>query len=77
MYEQFNIGDIQVKPFLMDHSAFDAAAFEISADNKTVIYTGDFRGHGRKAICLDRFIDKAKKQADLLLIEGYYVWKTG
>ncbi len=70
MYEQFNIGDIQVKPFLMDHSAFDAAAFEIIAENKTIIYTGDFRGHGRKAICLDRFIDKAKKQADLLLIEG-------
>ena len=70
MYEQFNIGEIQVKPFLMDHSAFDAAAFEISAENKTIIYTGDFRGHGRKAICLDRFIDNARKQADLLLIEG-------
>ena len=34
------------------------------------IYTGDFRGHGRKAVCLDRFIDKAKKGAHALLTEG-------
>jgi len=70
MYQPFQIGDIRIKPFLMDHSAFDAAAFEISAEGKDVIYSGDFRGHGRKAVCLDRFIEIAKKQADILLIEG-------
>lgn len=70
MYKRFQIGGFSVMPFLMDHSAFDAAAFEISDEEKTIIYTGDFRGHGRKAVCLDRFIDKAKKGADVLLIEG-------
>lgn len=70
MYKAFGVGDIQIKPFLMNHSAFDAAAFEITDGNKTVIYTGDFRGHGRKAVCLDRFISKVKKQVDMLLIEG-------
>jgi len=70
MYEPFQIGGFKIMPFLMDHSAFDAAAFEISDNEKTVIYTGDFRGHGRKAVCLNRFIDKAKKGADALLIEG-------
>ena len=70
MYKPFQIGDFRIMPFLMDHSAFDAAAFEISDKEKTIIYTGDFRGHGRKAVCLDRFIDKAKKGADVLLTEG-------
>jgi ribonuclease J len=70
MYQPFQIGDIKIKPYLMDHSAFDAAAFEINAEGKTVIYSGDFRGHGRKSVCLDRFIKTAKKQPDILLIEG-------
>lgn len=77
MYIPFRIGDITVKPYLMDHSAFDAAAFEISAEGKTVIYSGDFRGHGRKAICLDRFIETAKKQADILLTEGSMIGRFG
>ena len=34
MYIPFQIGDINVKPYLMDHSAFDAAAFEITAEGK-------------------------------------------
>ena len=70
MYEPFGIGDFLIKAYLMDHSAFDAAAFEISAEGKTIIYSGDFRGHGRKAVCLDTFIKQAKKQADILLTEG-------
>lgn len=70
MYEAFNIGSFRIMPYLMDHSAFDAAAFEISCGYKTLIYTGDFRGHGRKAACLASFIDRAAKGADALLIEG-------
>lgn len=70
MYTSFQIGDIVIKPYLMDHSAFDATAFEVTAEGKTVIYSGDFRGHGRKAVCLDRFIENAKKQPDILLTEG-------
>lgn len=70
MYEPFQIGDFTITPYLMDHSAFDAAAFEISAEGKTILYTGDFRGHGRKAVCLDKFIAGAEKHAEVLLIEG-------
>ena len=76
MYEAFNVGDFAVKPFLVDHSAFDAAAFEISAERKTVIYSGDFRGHGRKAVCLDSFIRQASKQADVLFPEGSMVERS-
>jgi len=70
MYKTLDIGAFTVKPYLMDHSAFDAAAFEIRAEGKTVIYSGDFRGHGRKAVCLDSFIQYAKKPADVLFTEG-------
>lgn len=76
MYEPFVIGDFTIKPYLMDHSAFDAAAFEIKAEGKTVIYSGDFRGHGRKAVCLDRFIKHASKQADILFTEGSMVSRS-
>jgi ribonuclease J len=69
MYQPFQIGNFNVKPYLMDHSAFDSAAFEINAEGKTVIYSGDFRGHGRKSVCLDRFIETTRKQPDILLVE--------
>jgi len=42
-------GDFTITPFLMDHSAFDAHAFLIEADGKRIIYSGDFREHGRKS----------------------------
>ena len=70
VYQPFQIGEIRIKPFLMDHSAFDAAAFEIEGEGKTIIYSGDFRGHGRKSVCLDRFIEAAKKSSNILLVEG-------
>jgi ribonuclease J len=73
MYEPFDVGDFTVKPHLMCHSAFDAAAFEIKCNGKTVIYSGDFRGHGRKPGCLDRFIKHVTKQADVLFTEGSLV----
>ncbi|MCL2806518.1 MAG: MBL fold metallo-hydrolase [Treponema sp.] len=73
MYEPFCAGDFDIKPYLVDHSAFDAAAFEINYEGKTVIYSGDFRGHGRKAACLDSFIRQVSKQADVLFTEGSMV----
>jgi len=76
MYKPFEVGSFTIKPYLMDHSAFDAAAFEIGSEGKTAIYSGDFRGHGRKAVCLDRFIEKGKKQADVLFTEGSMVSRS-
>lgn len=76
MYKSFNVGDFSVKPYLMCHSAFDAAAFEIKAESKTVIYSGDFRGHGRKSVCLDSFIKKVTKQVDVLFTEGSMIVRS-
>jgi ribonuclease J len=43
----FQIGDIQITPYLVNHAAFDSYGFLIVAEGKSLFYTGDFRGHGR------------------------------
>jgi glyoxylase-like metal-dependent hydrolase (beta-lactamase superfamily II) len=52
--QSFKIGEFTITPYLMDHSAADAAAFLIEVDGQRIFYTGDFRGHGRKGILLER-----------------------
>ena len=65
----FRIGAFSVTPYLMDHSAFDSYGFLVCAGDKSVFYSGDFRGHGRKAGLLDRLV-KSPPKADILLMEG-------
>ncbi len=77
MQEPFSIGDFTIRPYRMDHSAFQAAAFEIKCEGKTILYTGDFRGHGRRREYLERFLKEAEKEPDLLLIEGTTLGRTG
>ena len=40
------IGDIQVTPYFVSHSAYDAYMFVIEANGNRILHTGDFRGHG-------------------------------
>ena len=42
----FTIGDIRIRPLVIDHSAADSYMFVIEAEGKHVLYTGDFRMHG-------------------------------
>jgi len=70
MWKPFNIGDFSITPYLMDHSAPDAAAFLIESDGRRIFYTGDFRGHGRKGILLDRLTKNPPKNINYLLMEG-------
>lgn len=64
------IGDFMITPYLMDHSGFDSYAFLIEADGKRIFYSGDFRGHGRKATTFKRFLREAPKNIDVLILEG-------
>ena len=64
------IGDINIIPYPVDHSAFDALALLIEADGKKVFYSGDFRGHGRKSALFERMIDTPLRGVDCLLMEG-------
>ena len=66
----FTIGDIKVTPFWMDHSAFDAYAFLIEANGKSLFYSGDFRKHGRKHKAFKWFKHNAPSNVDYLLMEG-------
>lgn len=66
----FNIGDFKITPYLMDHSAFDSYCFLIEAEGKRILYTGDFRNHGRKKKAFDYFISKISNPIDVVLIEG-------
>ncbi|MFC2039866.1 MBL fold metallo-hydrolase [Chloroflexota bacterium] len=70
MWQPFSINGIKVTPYLMDHSAPDAAAFLIEADRKKIFYTGDFRGHGRKKILFERLTKKPPENIDYLIMEG-------
>jgi ribonuclease J len=67
---EFNIGDITFHPYWMDHSAFDAYAFLIRSGEKSIFYSGDFRGHGRKHKVYGRFLHTAPSDIDYLLMEG-------
>ena len=68
--KSFVVGDIDITPYLMDHSAFDAYAFLIKADGKSIFYSGDFRIHGRKTKAFDWFSYNIEKNVDYLLLEG-------
>jgi ribonuclease J len=70
MWQTFKIGEFAITPYLMDHSAPDAAAFLIEADGQRIFYTGDFRGHGRKGILLDRLTKDPPPNINYLVMEG-------
>lgn len=61
------IGDMQITPYLCDHSAFDAYMFLIACGGKAVIYSGDFRSNGRKSFS---HLLNQLPHADALIIEG-------
>lgn len=46
------IKDITIIPYIVDHSAYNSFMFLIQADNKKVLFTGDYRdtGYKREAI---------------------------
>jgi len=66
----FAIGSFRVTPFLTDHSAFDAYMLLIEAAGQRVLYTGDFRRHGRKSRLVDRMMAHPPAGVDVLLMEG-------
>lgn len=65
-----DIGGFKVTPFLTDHSALDAYMLLIERDGTRVVYTGDFRMHGRKSFLVERFIRNPPQDIDVLLMEG-------
>lgn len=64
------IGQFKVTPYLTDHSAFDAYMLLIEAAGKRILYSGDFRVHGRKAKLVRNLMQSPPPDIDVLLMEG-------
>jgi len=67
------IGDIQITPYFVSHSAYDSYMFLIEADGKRILHTGDFRGHGYLGKGLLPTIEKLmtrRRKIDFLITEG-------
>lgn len=68
--QRFNLGPFTITPLSVDHSAYDAHALLIEADGKRLLYSGDFRSHGRKADVMKALLSNPPKDIDVLLMEG-------
>lgn len=69
-WQPFSLGPFTITPYLVDHSAYDASAFLIAAAGRKIFYSGDFRGHGRKAVLYENMIKNPIREVDCLLMEG-------
>lgn len=69
-WQPFWVGDFEITPYLVDHSAFDAMAFLIETEGKRIFYSGDFRGHGRKSILFQKILKHPLKDISYLILEG-------
>lgn len=65
-----SIGPFTVTPHLVDHSAFDAYALTIDAGGRRLFYSGDLRGHGRKAGLFEKLLRHPPRDIDVMLLEG-------
>jgi ribonuclease J len=65
------IGDCRVTPLAVDHSIYGSVTYLIEGEGKTVLYSGDFRNHGRKPGMIRDLLDHLKtKTVDVLICEG-------
>jgi ribonuclease J len=72
----FEVGPFTITPYLTDHSAFDAYMLLVDCAGKRILYSGDFRRVGRKAVLVDRLMDRPPGNIDVLLLEGTTLGRT-
>ena len=68
--EAFTVGNIHIRPLVIDHSAADSYMFVIEAEGKRVLYTGDFRMHGLRHHILEKLVNTYIGEVDVLITEG-------
>ena len=66
------IGAFTIRPYLMDHSAFDARGFFVTENSTghTLFYSGDFRATGHKKNAFEMLVNKPPMKTDYLVMEG-------
>lgn len=65
-----SVGPFAVTPYLTDHSAFDAHMLLVEVEDKRILYSGDFRIHGRKSRLVERMLATPPPNVDVLIMEG-------
>ena len=68
--EAFTIGNIHIRPLVIDHSAVDSYMFVIEAEGKRALYTGDFRMHGLRSHVIEKLVKTYIGEVDVLITEG-------
>jgi ribonuclease J len=66
----FGLGPFTITPYLADHSAYDAFSLLIQAGGRSLFYTGDIRGHRRKAAAFERLLADPPSPVHAILMEG-------
>lgn len=74
---QVRVGDMQVTPLAVDHSAYDAYMFLVEAQGKRILHTGDYRLHGFKGKGVLTALEKYAGQVDVLITEGTTFSRAG
>ena len=66
----FTLGPFTITPYLADHSGYDAFSLLVEAGGRSLFYTGDLRGHGRKASAFERLLADPPSPVHAILMEG-------
>jgi len=66
----FTLGPFTITPYLADHSAYDAFSLLVEAGGRSLFYTGDIRGHGRKVSAFERLLADPPHPVHAILMEG-------
>ena len=73
-FKSFRTGDkivvdsLEVEPVHVDHSVPGAYGFIVHTSNGSVVYTGDFRAHGKKPEMTMDFVEKAREAEPVAVI---------
>ena len=76
-YKKYQLDEVEVQAVPVDHSLPGACAFVIYTDSGNLVYTGDFRFHGRKRELTRKFVKIAKRaKPEIMLCEGTRIDET-
>lgn len=73
--EPLLLGPFTLTPWLVDHSGFDAYALVVEAGGRRLLYTGDFRAHGRKRRTIEA-LARGARGVDVVLLEGTRIGRS-
>ena len=73
----FKVGNLEIKPFAVDHSVPGAMSYLIYTSEGTVFYSGDLRMHGTYGSLTEMMLEEVQKEKiDLMLCEGTRIMDT-